>query len=88
MTIQDAKDQVAKNNGWKDWSEVIDWHNREKLQNEIGEFVDEVSQVFGDSQYNQGIDDAIEELKEKDSSSSSNYISAKIVIEELKRLKR
>lgn len=90
MTLQEAKDQVAKNNVWESWSEVIDWHNREKLQNEIGEFVDEVSELYAQSQVNDALDKAIEIVNKEMEYSVDDleYKATERITEELKRLKR
>lgn len=75
MSLQEAKDQVAINH------EYQDWHCMTALFHPKEQYSDEAALLYGDSQYNQAINDAVTRL-------TVLGMWPNELFEELKKLKR
>lgn len=80
MTIQEARNKVALWNGHGDWLTLV---FRENLTSVLLLDV-EAAELYGDSQYNQALEDALKILSSDEALTNPHFKYS----EELKRLKR
>lgn len=88
MTLQEAKDQVARNDGHESGWDLDYEYDMTFTAYRI--LMDRAALLYGDSQYNQAIEKSIKisENRQDESTDNAEYLGHLKVIEELKKLKR
>lgn len=86
LTLQEAKDQVAKLHGYNGKNDTWSNFRRQYVQQNVPDrYHDEAAQLYGDSQWNAALEKAAEIAVDTSFESLSEFNN---FLEELKRLKR